>query len=177
MDLHPDFRDLLEELAHSAVEFLVVGGYAVAFHGRPRATKDIDILVEGSASNLERVAHALARFGAPPNVVEAVGSMQEDEIVFLGQPPLRVDFLRSIDGVDTAELFAKAVKVEVDGTPIPFIALDHLIANKRAAGGLRIASTPIFSSESARGERRREELPQSNQPNERVHSVGLLSPS
>lgn len=61
MDLPPDFKELLEELVRDAVEFLLIGGYAVAFHGRPRATKDIDILLEGSVENLERASRALAR--------------------------------------------------------------------------------------------------------------------
>lgn len=133
VDLAPDFRDLLSELARDAVELLLVGGYAVAFHGRPRATKDIDILLEGSPENLERAARALARFGAPPEVVSAIGSLKETEIVFMGQPPLRVDFLRTIDGVSAADLFAQAVEAEIDGVRLDVISLDHLIANKRAA--------------------------------------------
>lgn len=134
MVLPPDFKELLEELARDAVEFLLVGGYAVAFHGRPRATKDIDIFLEGSRENLERTATALARFGAPENVIGAIQSMKESEIVFMGQPPLRVDFLRSIDGVEPADLFAHAVDAVVDGIQIRVISLDDLIENKRAAG-------------------------------------------
>lgn len=134
MDLPPDFSELLAELARDVVEFLLVGGYAVAFHGRPRATKDIDIVLEGSPANLERAAGALDRFGAPPNVVRSIRSMLETEIVFMGQPPLRVDFLRAIDGVSSEELFAEAVEAEVDGTRLKVISLPHLIQNKRAAG-------------------------------------------
>lgn len=134
MDLPLDFRELLEELARDAVEFILIGGYAVAFHGRPRATKDIDILLGGSAQNLERAAVALARFGAPAPIVDSVRSMQESEVVFMGQPPLRVDFLRAIDGVASSDLFSDAVEAEVDGTSIRVISLAHLIANKRAAG-------------------------------------------
>ncbi len=134
MDLLPDFKELLEELARDAVEFLLVGGYAVAFHGRPRATKDIDILLDGSIENLERAGRALARFGAPTQIVEAIRSMQPSDIVFMGQPPLRVDFLRSIDGVDPEDLFAEAVVAEIAGTRIKVISLGHLIENKRAAG-------------------------------------------
>lgn len=134
MDLPLDFKDLLEELARSGVEFLLVGGYAVAFHGRPRATKDIDVFLEGSAANLERASRAVARFGAPPHVVDAIRTMSASEIVFLGQPPLRVDFLRAIDGVAPEDLLAQAVSATVDDVPIKVISLGHLIANKRAAG-------------------------------------------
>jgi predicted nucleotidyltransferase len=134
MNLAPDFRDLLEELGRDAVEFVLIGGYAVAYHGRPRATKDIDIFLAGSADNLERAAAALQRFGAPPNVVASIRSMSDNEVVFLGQPPMRVDFLRSVDGVEASELLAGAEIAEIDGLTIKVISRDHLIANKRAAG-------------------------------------------
>jgi predicted nucleotidyltransferase len=134
MDLPSDFKELLEELARDGVEFLLVGGYAVAFHGRPRATKDIDLLLQGGQENLRRAARALARFGAPALVVEAVGAMKEEEIVFMGQPPLRVDFMRTIDGVASSELFSTAISAKLDGVSVRVIALDQLIANKRAAG-------------------------------------------
>ena len=73
MDLPLDFRELLEEFERDAVEAVIVGGYAVAFHGRPRATKDIDLVLEGSDANLARAAHALARFGAgrPQDCIDA----------------------------------------------------------------------------------------------------------
>lgn len=134
MDLPPDFKDLLEELARSAVEFVLVGGYAVAFHGRPRATKDIDIFLGGSQQNLDRAADALSRFGAPQNVIASLRTMAESEIVYLVQPPMRVDFLRSIDGVEGAHVFADAVSATIDGIIVRFISLDHLITNKRSAG-------------------------------------------
>jgi hypothetical protein len=86
MDLPLDFRELLEEFAREGVEYLIVGGYAVAFHARPRATKDLDILLGAAAGNLDRAAAALARFGAPDNVVAATRAMRESDIVYLGQP-------------------------------------------------------------------------------------------
>jgi predicted nucleotidyltransferase len=134
MVLPQDFRELLAELEHAAVEFILSGGYAVAFHGRPRATKDIDILRNDSPENLLRAAQALARFGAPPNVVRELTSMKGSDVPFMGQAPLRVDFLLSIDGVAPADLFAQAVRTTLDGVALKVIALDHLIANKRAAG-------------------------------------------
>lgn len=132
--LPPDFRDLLEEFARAGVNTVIIGGYAVAFHGRPRATKDLDLLLEGSEDNLARAAAALQAFGAPPHVVEAARTMKPDEIVYLGQPPLRVDLLRTIDGVAAERLFANAVVTRLDGVEVRVIDLDDLIANKRATG-------------------------------------------
>lgn len=134
MDLPPDFSDLLAEFDRSKVDLVVVGGYAVAFHARPRATKDIDLLLRGTAENLARAAEALSRFGAPRNVVDATRTLRSDEIVYLGQPPLRIDLLRTIDGVDAAALFARAIETSWQGVPVKVISLEDLIANKRAAG-------------------------------------------
>jgi hypothetical protein len=134
MNLPSDFKELLEEFAREGVEHAVIGGYAFAFHAEPRATKDLDVLLGGSKENLERAARALARYGAPPNVVEATGNLAETEVVYLGRPPLRVDLLRTIDGVSGAQVLRNAVSANWDGLPIRVIALDDLLANKRAAG-------------------------------------------
>ena len=134
MNLPPDFKELLEEFAREGVEHVVIGGYAFAFHVEPRATKDLDLLIEGSDENLARAAQALARYGAPPDVVAATRALAETEIVYLGRPPLRVDLLSTIDGVSTANVLKNAVPATWGGTSIRVIALDDLIANKRAAG-------------------------------------------
>jgi hypothetical protein len=134
MKLPPDFRDLLEEFARDGVEHVIVGGYAFAFHAVPRATKDLDLLVQGSDENRERAARALTRYGAPARVVEAVRALKEDEVAYFGQPPLRVDLLRKIDGVDLAAVFRNAIDASWDGVPVRVISLDDLISNKRAAG-------------------------------------------
>lgn len=144
MDLPPDFRDLLEELGRAAVEYVLVGGYAVAFHGRPRATKDIDIVLRGTKENLDRAADALVAFGAAPHLADSVRAMREDEIVYLGQPPMRVDFLRTIEGVASDDLFAHAVVTELDGVRLAVISLDDLIANKRAVGRARDRDDAAF---------------------------------
>lgn len=133
MILPPDFKELLEELARAKVEFLLIGGYAVAFHGRPRATKDIDILLQGDGENLARAARALTTFGAPPSVTASIASMQPTDVIYLGQPPMRVDFLRTIDGVEPDKLFASAILTEIDGIRFKVIALDDLIRNKRVS--------------------------------------------
>jgi predicted nucleotidyltransferase len=133
MKLPSDFREILEEFARGGVEHVVIGGYAFAYHVEPRATKDLDLFLEGSPQNLERAARALARYGAPANVVEATRNLAETEIVYLGRPPLRIDLLRAIDGVGADEILRNAVRTTWDGTPIRVIALQDLIANKRAA--------------------------------------------
>jgi hypothetical protein len=84
VDLHPDFRDLLAELVRADARFALLGGYAVGHHARPRATKDLDLLVSGAPDNLARVAEALGRFGAPGAVVESVRSLGPSEIVYVG---------------------------------------------------------------------------------------------
>jgi len=134
MDLHPDFKDLLAEFVRCAVEFVLIGGYAVGFHVNPRATKDLDLLVAGNAENLERVATALEHFGAPPNVVGAARRMGPTEIVFLGVAPVRIDILRTADGIDTDQVISRARRVVVGALEIPVISIDDLIANKRASG-------------------------------------------
>jgi predicted nucleotidyltransferase len=134
MNLPPEFKELLEEFAREGVEHVVIGGYAFAFHAEPRATKDLEVLLAGDDENLQRAARALARYGAPPNVVEATRTLAEDEVAYLGRPPLRIDLLRTIDGVTTDDVLNNAVRATWDGTHVRVIALGDLIANKRAAG-------------------------------------------
>ena len=134
MDLHQDFRDLLAEFVREKVEFVLIGGYAVGRYTKPRATKDLDLLVAGSAMNLDRVARALDRFGAPRNVVDHARTLQTDEVLYFGEEPVRVDVLRRADGIDTEGAISRATHATIDDLTIPIIALDDLIANKRASG-------------------------------------------
>lgn len=134
MDLHPDFRDLLAEFARAKVEYVLLGGYAVGYYGKPRATKDLDLLVSGSPENLERVANALAAFGAPATIVQSARTMREDEIVYLGTPPVRIDILCSASGIETGAALLRAERARLDDLEIQVIALSDLLANKRASG-------------------------------------------
>lgn len=134
MKLPPDFRELLEEFAREGVEHAIVGGYAFAFHVQPRATKDLDLLLEASPQNLERAARALARYGAPSNVVESVRTLRADQIAYLGQPPLRIDLMRAVDGVEASDAIRRSVSTTWDGLSVRIISLADLIENKRAAG-------------------------------------------
>ena len=132
--LLPDFRDLLSALAGSNAEYLVVGGWAVGFHSEPRFTKDLDLLIGQDDANLQRVATALAEFGAPPQVLDQLRQLGPEEFLFLGAPPVRVDLLRSVPGVDFAAAYGRRVQAEWDGVSVSVIALIDLIASKKAAG-------------------------------------------
>lgn len=134
MDLHPDFRDLLAEFVGCGVRFVLIGGYAVGIHAKPRATKDMDVLVSGADDNLKRVASALTAFGAPAHVIAAAEKMAPTEVVYLGVPPVRIDILRRADGVDTEQVIDRADAVRVDELRVPVISIEDLITNKRAAG-------------------------------------------
>lgn len=133
MDLHLDFKDLLAEFARFGVKYAVIGGYAVGYHSKPRATKDLDLLVSGTDENLHRVARALAAFGAPSEIVRAASTMAPTDVVYLGSPPVRVDILRSADGIDTETCLSRVTIADLGELQIPIVALDDLIANKRAA--------------------------------------------
>lgn len=134
MDLHPDFKDLLAEFVNAKVRFVVLGGYAVGHHGKPRATKDLDLLVSRADANLDRAADAVARFGAPSSVVRDLRVLGPEEIAYLGVPPVHIDIMCRADGIDTEETLSRAVVVHVGDLDVPFISRDDLIANKRASG-------------------------------------------
>jgi hypothetical protein len=132
--LNPDFRDMLSILSEEGVEFLVVGAYAMAAHGLPRATGDMDIWVRCSEENAQRVWRALKRFGAP-----LLNLMLEDlktpDIVFqIGVAPNRIDVLTSIAGVSFDDAWPCRKEAEVHGQTVAVIGRDHLLQNKRAAG-------------------------------------------
>lgn len=134
MRLPLDFADLLTELARFEVEYLIVGGYAVSFHTRPRSTKDLDIWVRGTPSNLERLARALDAFGAPKSVSDAAAQLAPTDVLFFGLPPLRIDVLRSVDGIEFDDAYPNRLEGEVDDVAIRFIGLADLLRNKLATG-------------------------------------------
>jgi len=132
--LHPDFRDLLSAFADAGVEYLVIGGYAVSFHTRPRSTKDIDLWIRDSEENLARVLSALDVFGAPESVIEGLERGSSTDIVWFGVPPTRVDILRTIEGLEFDEAYRTRVDTTWDGVPVSVIGREDLIRAKRAAG-------------------------------------------
>jgi len=132
--LNPDFRDILSEFCAEQVEFLLVGAYALAAHGLPRATGDIDLWVRCGEQNAQRIMTALARFGAPLSDLSAADFMTPDIVFQIGVAPRRVDVLTTIDGVEFEEAWAERLEVAVEGLRICVIGRKHLLRNKRAAG-------------------------------------------
>jgi len=116
------------------VQYLVVGGYAVALHGYPRYTKDIDIWIGRTQENSARMIFALEQFGFGSLDLHEQDFLEADTIIQIGYPPRRVDILTSLSGVDFDICFKARVVVDVDGIPVNFIDLDNLIKNKSATG-------------------------------------------
>ncbi len=120
--------------ADEKVSYLLIGGYAVSFYDRPRYTKDLDLWVKSEPENLNRVYRALARFGAPAHVLHDLENLGPDEVLWMGNPPVRVDILQNVDGVEYEPAFARHLQVEWHGVTVTMISLEDLIASKKAAG-------------------------------------------
>jgi hypothetical protein len=134
VDLSPDLIDVLAEFENFGVEYLVVGGWAVATHAQPRFTKDLDLWIGTSQSNLQRVVQALAAFGAPRELLREAEQMTTEEFFFFGTPPARIDLLRSIPGATFEDAWQRRARVQWGSRMVNLIGLDDLIAAKRAAG-------------------------------------------
>ncbi len=135
--LNQDFREFIKSLNAHDVRYLVVGGYAVALHGHPRYTKDLDIWIEASKSNAERLIKALVEFGFDSLELSIDDFVTENQVVQLGYPPTRIDLVTSADGIDFAGSYPKRMTINIDGLPINFIDLDSLKTNKKASGRLQ----------------------------------------
>lgn len=134
--MNPDFADFVAALVAARARFLVVGAHALAVHGVPRATGDIDVWVERSPENAERVWNALEAFGAR---VAALGLRLSDLeapdiVVQIGVPPRRIDVLTGVTGLEFAEAWAGRVVHRVGDLEVPFLGRDALVRNKRATG-------------------------------------------
>lgn len=132
--LNPDFRDMLSALSDEAAEFLLVGAYALAVHGVPRGTGDLDIWTRPSPENAARVWRALARFGAPLAELEHADLTRPGVVIQIGIAPRRIDVLTSIDAVDFDAAWSERTEVGVAGLVVPVISRRHLIQNKKAVG-------------------------------------------
>ncbi|HEX7957725.1 MAG TPA: nucleotidyltransferase [Pyrinomonadaceae bacterium] len=132
--LNPDFRDMLSCLNGEGVDFIIVGAYALAAHGLPRATGDIDIWLRNSPDNARKILHALAKFGAPTSDLTEEDLTATNFVIQLGVEPCRIDLLTGIDGVGFEEAWGDKVGLDVGGLEVFVLSKANLLRNKRAAG-------------------------------------------
>lgn len=132
--LSPDFKELLKHLADAKARYLIVGGYAVMLYTEPRFTKDLDLWVEATPENAQRVFNALTGFGAPLSGMKPADFANEGFFYQLGRPPIRVDILMSVSGVKFADAWPNRVEQSVDGIPAVFVGREELIRMKEACG-------------------------------------------
>ena len=132
--LNEDYKDMLQCLADENVKFMLVGAYALAAHGYPRATMDIDIWVMPSPENAGAVIRALRRFGAPANNLTAADLQKDDTIFQIGVAPRRVDIITGATGLEFDKAFTNAMEVVIEGIRVRIPSVDDLILNKRATG-------------------------------------------
>jgi hypothetical protein len=132
--LNQDFKEFIQSLNDNAVRYLLVGGYAVALHGYPRYTKDLDIWVESTTENAARMIKALQLFGFGSLDLKESDFTTPDQVIQLGYPPNRIDLLTSLSGVEFSECYPSRVIEEIDGVLVSFIDLENLKKNKKATG-------------------------------------------
>jgi len=135
--LSQDFKEFIQLLNEHSVRYLVVGGYAVALHGHPRNTKDLDISLWLDGENARRVVDTLKDFGFGSLAISREDFLEPDQIIQLGYPPVSIDLLTTLPGVNFEECYASRVQVEVDQVLVDFIDLENLKKNKLASGRLQ----------------------------------------
>ncbi len=134
MKVHQDFKELAELLNENKVEYVIVGGYALAFHGHPRYTGDIDILINPTDNNAEKLLNCLYQFGFGGLQLTQADFNAPGNVIQLGIPPVRIDLLTSIDGVSWQEISMHKVSGRLDDIPVFFISKEDLIKNKQTTG-------------------------------------------
>ena len=134
MELHPDFREFLSVLLSKNVRFLLVGAHALAVHGRPRYTGDLDVWVQPTPANARRVVAALKALGFGSVRLSTKDFTRKDRVVQLGYPPVRIDVLTAISGVVFGPAWRRRIVAPIDGLRLPVLGRLDYVANKRAAG-------------------------------------------
>lgn len=132
--LPPDFKEFLQLLNRYEVEYLLIGGYAVGYHGYPRATGDMDVWVATTPANAAKLLTVLSDFGFGATGATVELFQQPQKVIRMGNPPLRIEVLTSISGVDFATCYAARIIDTVDGIAVNLISREHLKANKLASG-------------------------------------------
>ena len=134
IQLPPDFKEFLKLLNSHRVEYLLVGGYAVGYHGYPRATGDIDLWVAVRQNNAEKLVVVLREFGLNAPQLSADIFLQENQIIRMGVPPMRIELLTTISGVDFDSCYSERIVDVIDSVEVHIINLKHLKQNKQASG-------------------------------------------
>jgi len=134
IELHPDFKDFLRLLNSYGIEYLLVGGYAVGYHGYPRTTGEMDVWIAVSETNAEKTAAAIREFGMPPAQVTKDLFLDSNKVIRMGVPPVRIEVITGASAVDFQACYRRREVVEIDVLPINFILLDDLKKNKQASG-------------------------------------------
>jgi hypothetical protein len=134
MEIYPDFKELLESFNARKVEYVIVGGYALAFHRVRGASGDLDIYVRPTAQNAQRIMGALEVVGFAKTAAKSEDFEKLDQVIQLGRPPVRIDLVTSISGVSWEQAAGGVSQGDYHGTPVPFIGRTELIANRKAAG-------------------------------------------
>ena len=135
--LNQDYKEMLSTLLEEDVRFLLVGAYALAAHGYPRATGDIDIFIQPDEDNAEKVYKALVKFGAPLQDITVEDFSTSGTIFQIGVAPRRIDIINSIDGVAFEDAYRDRVIVEIESLPIPVLSKDDMITNKSSTGRMK----------------------------------------
>jgi predicted nucleotidyltransferase len=131
--LLPDFKEFLKLLTSNGVEYMLVGGYAVIYYGYTRTTGDMDVWIAVSPANAQRVADTVRQFGFTSGI-NADTFLQRGKMFRMGMPPIRIELLTTISGVDFADAYSRIVDATIDGIQVKVISLADLKANKRASG-------------------------------------------
>lgn len=132
--LAPDFKEFLKLLNSHQVKYLLIGGYAVGYHGYPRATLDMDIWIAIHPDNAQKMVEVLKEFGFSPPELSKELLLKKDKVIRMGNPPLRIEILTTISGIQFEECYAQRTKDFIDGVEISLISLKHLKLNKKASG-------------------------------------------
>lgn len=131
--LPPDFKEFFQWFNQHEVEYLLVGGYAVGYHGYPRATMDVDVWIASTPENARRIVAALEDFGFGGEVLSEELFVKGDQIIRMGLPPVRIEILTSISGVEFDDAYDQRIEDDLDGVEVKLISLHHLKLNKIAA--------------------------------------------
>lgn len=137
MILNPDFREFVKLLNEHEVRYLIVGGYAVTFHGHPRYTKDIDVWLWLEPTNAVKTVQMLDDFGFGSLGLNAEDFLEPNQVIQLGYPPSRIDLTTSLTGVSFEDCYPRRLNIEIDGIQLSVIDLENLKKNKRATGRLQ----------------------------------------